>query len=107
MSSKTRPPGFFWLLAVLGVFAVSAGIVKQLFSADERPNPRDIQRAELAAEVKKSHKEALVKMGLVYGDSAATLAKVLPELQKMPMTKTATVVPGSPTQLQQSAAAPK
>jgi hypothetical protein len=105
MSATThRAPGFFWLLIVFFFFTV-AGAVLSLRPGTEHANPRDGERAQLAAEIKASHQDALTKMGLVWGDSSKTLSVLLPKLQGMAPSTSAMVVPGSPTQLKQAAAA--
>jgi hypothetical protein len=103
-ASTNRAPGFFWILAVFATFAIVAALLN-LFGQQERPNPRDGERAALAAEIKKGHQDSLKKMGLVWGDSNKTLAGLLPKLQSLTPVKSTMVVPGSPTQLKQAAAA--
>jgi hypothetical protein len=103
-ASSNRAPGFFWLLAVFTVFAIG-GAVLNLFGSQERPNPRDDERAALAAEIKTSHQANLGKMGLVWGDSTATLKAMLPKVVAMKPSTSTVAVPGSPTQLKQAAAA--
>jgi hypothetical protein len=104
-SSSERSPSFIWLLAAFFGFAVLAGTVRW-YGEQERPNPRDGERAALASEVKASHQAGLAKAGLVWGDSSKTLAGILPRLQDMKATTSAMLVPGSPTQLKMQAAAP-
>jgi hypothetical protein len=103
-ASTNRAPGFFWILAVFATFATTAALLNW-FGEQERPNPRDAERAALAAEIKKGHQDSLKQMGLVSGNSTGTLAAVLPKLQAMTPSKSAMLVPGSPTQLKQAAAA--
>lgn len=105
MSASThRAPGFFWLLIVFFLFAVAAAVLNA-FKGPEHLNPRDDERAKLAAEIKSSHQDSLAKMGLVWGDSSKTLSGLLPKIQAMAPSKSTMLVPGSPTQLKQAAAA--
>jgi hypothetical protein len=103
-ASSNRAPGFFWLLVVFTIFAI-AGAVLNWFGAQDRPNPRDGDRAALAAEIKASHQDNLKKMGLVWGESTPALKDLLPQVTAMKPSTSTALVPGSPTQLKQAAAA--
>lgn len=105
-SSSNKPaPGFFWFLVAFLGFAVGASLLTKL--GGDRLNPRDAERAAAAAEIKALHEENLAKMGLQKGKSADRLAKGVEALKALPpAAATTVVVPGSPTQLKQAAAAP-
>jgi hypothetical protein len=104
-STPKPAPGFFWFLAVFLGFAVLAALFTS--GTHTRLNPRDEERAALAAEVRQAQLESLAKMGLETGKSATRLAKGVDALKSLPpAAATTVVVPGSPTQLKQGAAAP-
>lgn len=102
-SKKGATPVF-----VLGAFAAFA-VLLSLFQWWRGGPPAD-ERAALrtanTAETKKAQDELLAKMGLADKDKTAALfAKVAGELKKKAPAVSKMVVPGSPTQLKQAAAA--
>jgi hypothetical protein len=107
MSDSPSPqlaPGFVWLLGAFAGFAVLGALINAVFH-QERPDPRSAERTANLAEITKAQSENLSKMGLEKGKSADRLAKGLELVKVQTPTKSNMVVPGSPTQLKQAAAA--
>lgn len=102
-SSNKPAPGFLWFVAVFLGFAVLAALFTS--GTHQRPNPRDDERASLAAEIKDQQNANLAKMHLEKGKSADQLKKAAEALKSLPpAAKSNALVPGSPTQLKQAAA---
>ena len=104
-SSPQRAPGIVWLLGALAGFAVVAMLLNGVL-AGTRTDPRLAVRTSNRADIEKINNENLVKLGLVKGKSEDALAKGLAAVKAMAPTTSTVVVPGSPTQLKQAAAAP-
>jgi hypothetical protein len=104
-SSPQRAPGIVWLLGALAGFAVVAMLLNGVL-AGTRTDPRLAVRTSNRADIEKINNENLVKLGLVKGKSEDALGKGLAAVKAMSPTTSTVVVPGSPTQLKQAAAAP-
>ena len=103
-TTSTRAPGFVWLLGAFAGFAILAAVLTSLFSA-ERTDSRIPDRLANWDEIHKAQLANVQKMGLEEGKSAAALAKGLTLVAGQAPSKSGMVVPGSPTQLKQAAAA--
>ena len=101
---QRRAPGVLWILAVLLSFAVLAFLAQGFFGQDRVIDPRVDDRLANLTEVKAAQAANVKKMGLEMGASADRLAKTLEQLKASKPATSAMVVPGSPTQLKQSAA---
>ena len=104
-SSPQRAPGIVWLLGALAGFAVVAMLLNGAFGGT-RADPRLEVRTTNRADIEKINNENLTKLGLLKGSSDEALAKGLAAVKAMAPTTSTVVVPGSPTQLKQAAAAP-
>ncbi len=101
---QRRAPGFLWILAVLLSFAVLAFLAQGFFGQDRVTDPRVGDRLANLSEIKAAQAANVKKMGLETGASAERLAKTLEQLKASKAATSTMVVPGSPTQLKQSAA---
>ncbi len=104
-STPQRAPGFVWLLGAFAGFAVLAAVLQGIF-AGERIDARAAERFKNWQEINAAQQANLQKMGLEKGKSDAVLAKGVTLVKALAPTKSTMVVPGSPTQLKQAAAAP-
>lgn len=103
-STTQRAPGFVWLLGAFAGFAVLAAVLQGLL-AGERTDTRAPERLKNWEEINAAQVANVQKMGLEKGKSDATLAKGVELVKGLKPSKSAMVVPGSPTQLKQAAAA--
>lgn len=97
------------LTFVLGAFATFAVLLSlfQWWRGGPPPDERAALRLANTAEVSKAQDALLDKMGLKdKAKSAALFEKVAADLKRKPPVVSKMVVPGSPTQLKQAAAAP-
>lgn len=96
---------FFWVLAAFASFAVLFLIIQTLAAKPGAEDPRAPERIANTAEIVKAQSELISKMGL--NDAAkksAIFDKTLSVLNSRKPSTSTQVVPGSPTQLKQSAA---
>jgi len=99
-----RAPGFLWILGALVGFALLAFIFQGLFGR-QRTDPREADRLVNLDEIRTAQAANVKKMGLEVGKSNERLAKALEAIKAQKPTTSTMLVPGSPTQLKQSAAA--
>lgn len=93
-----------WVLGCFAGFAVLFYLIQALFGRALETDPRASERLAASREVAKEQQDLLTKMGL--NDAAkrgAIFAKAAAELKGKKPTKSAALVPGSPTQLKQMA----
>ncbi len=104
--SKKAGATFVWVLGAFAGFAVLFILIQALTDSKQGFDPREKERRDNTAEILKMQSESIAKLGL--NDPAkkkAVFEKTLAALgAKMPGVSTQ-VVPGSPTQLKQAAAA--
>lgn len=97
---------FLWVLGAFAGFAVLFSVIQTVSGSKLGEDPRASERAANTAEIVKAQNENLAKIGL--SDAAkkkAVFEKILAtSAAKKPAVSTQ-VVPGSPTQLKQAAAA--
>ena len=104
-STPKPAPGFLWFVAVFLGFGILAALLTA--GSGPRSNPRDTVRATEAGAVREEQNANLAKMGLEKGKSKERLAKAAEALKALPPpAPSKQVVPGSPTQMKQAAAAP-
>jgi hypothetical protein len=101
---QRRAPGILWILAVLLSFAVLAFLAQGFFGQERVTDPRVDERLANLSEIRAAQAASVKKMGLETGASAERLAKSLEQLKTLKPGTSTMVVPGSPTQLKQSAA---
>lgn len=97
---------FVWVLGAFAGFAVLLLIIQALTDSKQGFDPREKERRDNTAEILKAQAENMAKLGLndeakkkgVFGKTLAALAAKKPGVSTQ-------VVPGSPTQLKQAAAA--
>lgn len=97
---------FIWVLAAFASFAVLFLVLQSLGAKQGAVDPRAPERTANTAEIVKAQSELIAKMGL--NDAAkkqAIFDKALGMLASRKATTSTQVVPGSPTQLKQAAAA--
>lgn len=110
MSQPEQPPKagatFLWVLGAFAGFAVLFSVIQSLSGSKLGVDPRAAERIANTAEITKAQSENLAKIGL--NDAAKRKAvfekTVAAAAAKKPAASTQ-VVPGSPTQLKQAAAA--
>ena len=102
-TSPQRAPGFIWILGAFAGFALLS-LVAQTFLGQQRTDPREGDRLANLSEVKAAQAANVQKMGLEAGKSGERLAKALEVLKGQKPSTSTMLVPGSPTQLKQSAA---
>lgn len=97
---------FLWVLGAFAGFAVLFTIIQAISGSNQGFDPREQFRRDNTAEILKAQAENISKLGL--NDAAkkqAVFEKALTELAAKKATVSTQVVPGSPTQLKQAAAA--
>ncbi len=104
--SKKAGATFTWVLGAFAGFAVLFTIIQAVSGSKLGFDPREQERKDNTAEILKAQTENIAKIGL--NDAAkkkAVFEKTLTNLSAKKPTASAQVVPGSPTQLKQAAAA--
>ncbi len=97
---------FLWVLGAFASFAVLFLVIQTLGGRQAEVDPRAPERLANTAEITKAQTEHIAKMGL--NDAAkkdALFTKALEVIQSRKPAVSTQVVPGSPTQLKQAAAA--
>ena len=97
---------FLWVLGAFAGFAVLFSVIQTVSGSKLGEDPRAPERAANTAEIAKAQSENLSKIGL--SDAAkkkAVFEKVLAATAAKKPAVSTQVVPGSPTQLKQAAAA--
>lgn len=97
---------FLWVLGAFASFAVLFLVIQTLGGRQAEVDPRAPERLANTAEITKAQTELVTKMGLK--DAAkkdAIFTKALEVIQSRKPAVSTQVVPGSPTQLKQAAAA--
>lgn len=97
---------FLWVLGAFAGFAVLFTIIQAVSDSKQGFDPREAERTAYTAEILKAQSENLAKLGLT--DAAkkkAVFEKTLADLGVKKPAVSTQVVPGSPTQLKQAAAA--
>ncbi len=112
-SASRSAPGFVWVLGFLALFAVLSMAAQAWFghnrgTFEQEPfiDSREGDRLANLNDVKAAQLANVKKMGLEAGASQERLAKSLETLKTLKPGTSTMVVPGSPTQLKQAAAAP-
>jgi hypothetical protein len=97
---------FFWVLAAFASFAMLFLIIQTLAAKPGAEDPRAPERIANQAEIFKAQSEIIAKMGLNDAtQKSAIFDKALTVLSSRKPTASTQVVPGSPTQIKQAAAA--
>lgn len=97
---------FLWVLGAFTGFAVLFILIQSMVDSKQGQDPRAEERYATTAEVTHAQNDNLAKIG--FNDSArkqAVVSKALAELGAKKSAASTQVVPGSPTQLKQAAAA--
>ena len=97
---------FVWVLGAFAGFAVLFILIQSITDSKQGFDPREQERRDYTAEILKAQSESIAKLGL--NDEAkknAVFTKTLAELGGKKSGVSTQVVPGSPTQLKQAAAA--
>lgn len=97
---------FVWVLGAFAGFAVLFILIQAITDSKQGFDPREQERRDNTAEILKAQTENIAKLGL--NDEAkknAVFTKTLAELGTKKPGVSTQVVPGSPTQLKQAAAA--
>ncbi len=97
---------FLWVLGAFASFAVLFLVIQTLGAKKVEIDPRSPERLANTVEIAKAQTDLIAKMGL--NDAAkkdAVYTKALEVLQSRKPAVSTQVVPGSPTQLKQAAAA--
>ncbi len=110
MSQSAQPTKagatFLWMLAAFAGFAVLFSIIQAINGSKQDFDPRAEQRLANTAEIQKAQNENMAKIGM--NDPAkknAIFEKTLSAIGGKKPAVSTQVVPGSPTQLKQAAAA--
>ena len=108
MSTSETPSkssaSFLWVSAAFVGFAALFFIVQALFGKAPVTDPRSPDRLVIKGEIQAEQNALISKMGLNdEAKRAAIFAKAAAELKSRKATKSAFLVPGSPTQLKQMA----
>ncbi|MCB1207824.1 MAG: hypothetical protein KDK97_00795 [Verrucomicrobiales bacterium] len=105
-SSNTKGASLIWLLGAFAGFAVLLTAIKSTSSRDVTTDPRMDERLANKDEILTAQHDLIAKMGLDDPAKArAAFEKTASILKTQKPVKSSIVVPGSPTQLQQAAAA--
>lgn len=97
---------FLWVFAAFAGFAVLFSIIQAVNGSKQGFDPRAAERLANTAEIQKAQNENMAKIGLNdAGKKKAIFAKTLSALSGRKPAVSTQVVPGSPTQLKQAAAA--
>jgi|APTNR8051073442_1049403.scaffolds.fasta_scaffold00733_14 hypothetical protein len=105
-SSNTKGASLLWLLGAFAGFAVLLSVINTTSSRDVTTDPRMDERLANKDEILAAQNELIAKMGLDDAAKAKALFdKTAAALKAQKAVKSSIVVPGSPTQLQQAAAA--
>ena len=105
--SKKAGATFTWVLGAFAGFAVLFILIQALSESKQGFDPRAKERSDNTAEILKAQADNIAKLGL--NDPAKKQALIDTTLKTLAAKKQVTstqVVPGSPTQLKQAAAAP-
>jgi len=105
-TSKKAGATFLWVLGAFAGFAVLFTLIQAFNESKQGFDPREQDRLNNTAEIVKAQTENIAKLGL--NDAAkkkAVFEKTLAALASKPVGASTQVVPGSPTQLKQAAAA--
>ncbi|MDZ4402383.1 hypothetical protein [Prosthecobacter sp.] len=97
---------FLWVLGAFAGFAVLFTIIQAVNDSKQGFDPRESERTAYTAEILKAQSDNLAKLGLT--DAAkkkSVFEKTLADLGAKKPAVSTQVVPGSPTQLKQAAAA--
>ncbi|MHB1078643.1 MAG: hypothetical protein ACYC67_04520 [Prosthecobacter sp.] len=97
---------FVWVLGAFAGFAVLFIIIQSITDSKQGFDPREQERRDFTAEILKAQSESIAKLGL--NDETkknAVFTKTLAALGAKKPGVSTQVVPGSPTQLKQAAAA--
>lgn len=97
---------FVWVLGAFAGFAVLFILIQSITDSKQGFDPREQERRAYTAEILKAQSENIAKLGL--NDEAkknAVFTKTLAALGAKKLGVSTQVVPGSPTQLKQAAAA--
>lgn len=108
MSTSETPSkssaSFLWVSGAFVGFAALFFIVQALFGKAPVTDPRSPDRLAIKGEIQAEQNALIAKMGLNdEAKRAAIFAKAAAELKNRKATKSAFLVPGSPTQLKQMA----
>lgn len=106
--AKTSKSGatFLWVLGAFASFAVLFLVIQTLAAKKVEIDPRAPKRLANTAEIAKAQTDLIAKMGLNDATKKdAIYTKALEVLQSRKPAVSSQVVPGSPTQLKQAAAA--
>lgn len=106
-ANKTQPGAtFLWVLGAFASFAVLFLVLQTLGGKKVESDPRAPERLANKEEITKAQKELIAKMGLEDASKKTVIYnKTLDLIKSRPTGPSAQVVPGSPTQLKQAAAA--
>ena len=97
---------FLWVLGAFAGFAVLFTIIQAVSDSKQGFDPRESERLAKTAEILKAQAENLAKLGLTDAAKKKSLfEKTLADLGAKKPAVSTQVVPGSPTQLKQAAAA--
>ncbi len=103
-TSSKSSASFLWVSGAFVGFAALFFIVQALFGKAPVTDPRSPDRLAIKGEVLAEQNALIAKMGLDdEAKRAAIFAKAAAELKSRKATKSAFLVPGSPTQLKQMA----
>jgi len=105
--SKKAGATFTWVLGAFAGFAVLFVLIQGITESKQGFDPRAKERSDNTAEILKAQADNIAKLGL--NDPAkkqALFNTVLKTLAEKKQATSTQVVPGSPTQLKQAAAAP-
>lgn len=104
--SKKAGATFVWVLGAFAGFAVLFTVIQSFVNTKLDEDPRAAERLANTAEILKLQSENLTKIGLTDASSKdAVFGKSLTALASKKPAASTQVVPGSPTQLKQAAAA--
>jgi hypothetical protein len=98
-------PGFVWILAAFAAFGVLTTLLQSRFG-NVISDPAAAGRLATKEEVLAAQTTMVAKMNLVQGKSSEALSKAVDTIKAMKPKTSTMLVPGSPTQLKQAAAAP-
>jgi hypothetical protein len=105
--SKKAGATFTWVLGAFAGFAVLFVLIQGITDSKQGFDPREEERHKNTAEILKAQADNIAKLGLNDAKKKEAVFKTtLSELAKKKEGTSTQVVPGSPTQLKQAAAAP-
>lgn len=104
--SKKAGATFVWVLGAFAGFAVLFVLIQAISDSKQGFDPREQERRDNTVEILKAQSENIAKLGLNdAGKKKAVFEKTLTALASKKQAVSTQVVPGSPTQLKQAAAA--